>query len=125
MEIETHQTRQHFSSLQLSNFGELLYLFPIFSGNEWYPVGSSAVVAHLPQGCACSGFTNSLLHTSIVTSGYFSQIFSSISLNQLAHSPLTSSINKAFSPTGLPHAGCFFPFHTISLFFVNPTNGCA
>jgi len=40
-----------------------------------------------------------LLHTSVVTSGYFSQSCSSISLNQLAHSPLTSSINKAFSPT--------------------------
>jgi len=26
-EIETHQTRQHFSSLQLSNFGELLQIY--------------------------------------------------------------------------------------------------
>ncbi|XDV28292.1 hypothetical protein PO909_031635 [Leuciscus waleckii] len=58
------------------------------------PVGSSAVVAHPPQGCACCGFTNALLHTSVVMSGYFSQSCSSISLNQSAHSPLTSSINK-------------------------------
>ncbi|XDV24477.1 hypothetical protein PO909_028631 [Leuciscus waleckii] len=85
-------------------------------------VGSSAVVAHPPQGCACCGFTNALLHTSVVTSGYFSQSCSSISLNQSAHSPLTSSINKASSPTGLPHTGCFSLF---TPFFVNPRNGCA
>ncbi|XDV12933.1 hypothetical protein PO909_001479 [Leuciscus waleckii] len=54
-------------------------------------VGSSAVVAHPPQGCACCGFTNALLHTSVVTSGYFSQSCSSISLNQSAHSPLAST----------------------------------
>ncbi|XDV18425.1 hypothetical protein PO909_024123 [Leuciscus waleckii] len=86
------------------------------------PVGSSAVVAHPPQGCACCGFTNALLHTSVVRSGYFSQSCSSISLNQSAHSPLTSSINKAFSPTGLPHTGRFSLF---TPFFVNPRNGCA
>uniref|UniRef100_A0A8C1JPF1 RING finger protein 207 n=1 Tax=Cyprinus carpio TaxID=7962 RepID=A0A8C1JPF1_CYPCA len=39
-----------------------------------------------------------------------------------AHSPLTSSINKAFSPTGLLHTGCFSLF---TPFFVNPRNGCA
>jgi len=66
--------------------------------------------------------TNALLHTSVVTSGYFSQSCSSISLIQSAHSPLTSSINKAFSPTGLPHTGCFSLF---TPFFVNPRNGCA
>jgi len=97
-EIENHQTRQHFSSLQLSNFGELLQfsLFFICSGDEWYPVGSSAavVVPHPPQDCACCGFPNALLHTSVVTSGYFSQSCSSISLNQSTHSPLTSSINN-------------------------------
>ncbi|MBN3311085.1 WASF1 protein, partial [Amia calva] len=49
------------------------------------------------------------------------QSCSSISLNQSAHSPLTSSINKAFSPTGLPHTGCFSLF---TPFFVNPRNGC-
>jgi len=68
-------------------------------------VGSS--VAHLPQGYACCGFTNALLHTSVETSGYFSQSCSSINLNQSAQSPLTSSINKAFSPTGQLHTGCF------------------
>jgi len=45
----------------------------------------------------------------------FQSSFSSISLNQSAHSPLTSSINKAFLPTGLPHTGCFFPFSHHSL----------
>jgi len=54
--------------------------FPVCSGDEWYPVGSSAVVAHPPQGCACCGFTNALLHTSVVMSNYFSQSCSSISL---------------------------------------------
>jgi len=29
------------------------FQFPICSGDEWYPVGSSAVVARLTQGCAC------------------------------------------------------------------------
>jgi len=72
---------------------KFLPLFSICSGDEWYPVGSSAVVAHPPQGCC--GFTNALLHTSVVTSGYFSQSCSSTSLNHLAYSPLTSSINKA------------------------------
>jgi len=48
-----------------------------------------------------------------LSSGYFSRSCSSISLNQSAHSPLTSSINKAFLPTGLPHTGCFLLFHTI------------
>jgi len=93
----------------------------ICSGDEWYPVGSSAVVAHPPQGCACCG-VNALLHTLVVTSDYFSQSCSSISLTQSAHSPLTSCINKAFLPTGLPHTGCFSLF---TPFFVNPRNGCA
>jgi len=91
--------------------------FPICSEDEWYSVGSSTVVDHLPQGCVCCSFTNALLHTSVVTSGYFSQNCSSISLNQLAHSPLTSSINKAFSLTGLLHTGCFSLF---TPFFINP-----
>jgi len=51
----------------------LVASFPICSGDEWSQVESSAVVAHPPQGCACCGFTNSLLHTLVVASGYFSQ----------------------------------------------------
>jgi len=90
---------------------KLYPLFPICSGDEWYPVGYSAVEAHPPQSCACCSFTNHLLHTSVVTIGYFSQSCSSISLNQSAHPPLTSSINKAFSPIGLLHTGRFFPSH--------------
>jgi len=45
----------------MSNFGELLQIvafFPIRSGDEWLPGGSSAVVAHPPQGCVRCGFTN-------------------------------------------------------------------
>jgi len=85
------------------------FLHNIFSGDKGYQVGSSDVVAHQPHGCACCGFTYALQH--------FSQSCSSISLNQSAHSPLTSSINKVFSHTGLPHTGCFSLF---TPFFVNP-----
>jgi len=108
------KSRQHFSSLQLSNFGELLQIVASFflfvvemSGTRWGHLLFSS------QGCACCGFTNALLHILVVTSGNFSQSCSFISLNQSAHSDLTSSINKAFSPTGLPHTE----------FFVNPRNG--
>jgi len=94
----------------------------ICSGHKWQPVGSSAVVAHPPQSCACCGFTNAWLHTWVVKNGYVSQSCSSISLNQSVYSPLTYSINKAFSPTGLLHTRCFSLF---TPFFVNPRNGCA
>jgi len=73
------------------------------SGTRWV---FFAVVAHLPQDYACCGFTNPLLHTSAVTSVYIRQSCSSISLNQLANSPLTSSINNAAYWK-------FFPFHTV------------
>jgi len=62
-EIETYQTRQHFSSLQLSNFRELLQIVASFSSffleEMSGTVGSSAVL--------CCSFTNALLHTSVVT----------------------------------------------------------
>jgi len=49
------------SIFQLSNFGEPFVSYP-------------------PPGCACCGFTNALLHTSVVTGGYFSLSCSSFSL---------------------------------------------
>jgi len=45
-------------------------LFPICNGDEWYPVGSSALVAHPPQGCVCCGFTNAFRHSSVAMIGY-------------------------------------------------------
>jgi len=44
---------------------------------------------------------------SVVTSGYFSQSCSSISLNQSAHSPLTSNMNKAFTESAYSALGLF------------------
>lgn len=71
--------------------------------------GSPAAVAHPPHGCC--GVTNALLRSSVLTSRYFSQSCSSISRNQSARSPLTSSINKAFSPSGLQRTGWFSFLH--------------
>jgi len=44
-EIETHQTRQSYFNLLLSNFGVLV---------DWHPVCSSAAIAHLLQGMLCA-----------------------------------------------------------------------
>ncbi len=108
-EIETHQTRQRFSNLLLSNFGEPVHL-----------VWSSAAVAHLLQGLTCYAFRDGILHTLVVTSGYLS--YCSVIFNQSAHSPLTSDINKAFSSTQLLLTGYVLFFR---LFSVNPRDGCA
>ncbi len=69
-EIETHQTRQRFSNLLLSNFGE--------------PVLISAAVAHLLQGSTCCAFRDVILHTLVVTSGYLSYCCLSIISNSLS-----------------------------------------
>ncbi|KAJ8388227.1 hypothetical protein AAFF_G00135980 [Aldrovandia affinis] len=45
--------------------------------------------------------------------GYLSYCRLPVSLNQSGHSPLTSLINKVFSPTELPLTGCFLFFCTI------------
>ena len=82
---------------------------------------SSAAVAHLLQGSTCCVFRDALLHTSVVTSGYLSSCCLSISSNQSGPSPLTSGINKAFSPTELPLTGYFLFFGPFS---VNPRDGC-
>ncbi len=51
---------------------------------------SSAAVAHLLQGSMCCLFRDGILHTLVVTSGYFSYCCLSIISNQSAHSPLAS-----------------------------------
>ncbi len=93
-EIETHQTRQHFSNLLLSNFGEPVWIVATVSCLSWqerHPVWSSAAVAHLLQGLACCAFREGILYTLVVMSGYLSYCCLSIISNQFAHYPLTST----------------------------------
>ncbi len=55
-EIETHQTRQRFSNLLLSNFGEPVLIVASVSCSKLIgaaPVWFSAAVAHLLQGSTC------------------------------------------------------------------------
>ncbi len=99
-EIENHQTRQPFSHLLLVSLCELLQ-FPVLSWQDWHPVWSSAAVTHLLQGSTCCAIRDALLHTLLVTSDCLSYCCHSISSSQSGHSPLTSGIDKAFSPTEL------------------------
>ncbi len=83
-EIETHQTRQRFSNLLLSNFGEPVWILASVSCSRWqerHPVWSSAAVAHLLQGSMCCAFRDGILHTLVVTSGYLSYCCLSIISN--------------------------------------------
>ncbi len=113
-----------FSNLLLSHFGELVRKpsFAVLSWQERHPVWSSAAVAHLLQGLTCCAFRDGILHTLVVTSGYFSYRCLSIISNQSAHSPLSSDINKAFSSKQLPLTGHFLFFGPFS---INPRDGCA
>ncbi len=83
---------------------------------------SSAAVTHLLQGSTCCVFRDGILHTLVVTNGYFSYCGVSIISNQSAHSPLTSDIKKALSSTQLPLTGYFIFFGPFS---VNPRDGRA
>ncbi len=118
-EIKTHQTRQRFSNLLLSNFGEPVVASIscscfLSSWQEQHPVWSSAVVAHLLQGSTCCVFRDGILHILVVTSGYLSYCCLSIISNQSAHSSLTSDINKACSSTQLPLTGyLYFSDHSL------------
>ncbi len=125
-EIETHQTRQRFFNLLLSNFGEPVWIVssvscPVLIWQERHPVWSSAAGAHLLQGSTCCVFRDGILQILVVTSGYLSHCCLSIISNQSAHSPLTSDINKTFSSTQLPLTGYFLFFRPFS---VNPRDGC-
>ncbi len=94
-EIETHQTRQCFSNLLLSNFGEpvriviLCFLFLADrSGTRCgllllLPICFSFWCVVLSEMVFC--------HTLVVTSGYLSYCCLFIISNQSAHSPLTST----------------------------------
>ncbi len=88
----SQQTKQPFSNLLLSNFGEPVLIaypqFPVLSWNEW----SSAAVAHLLQG-----LRDVLWLTSVVTSGYLSHCCLSICLKQSGHSLGPYEIRFIFS----------------------------
>ncbi len=115
-EIETHQTRQRFSNLLLSNFGDPVQIvasvFLFLADRSGTPVWPSGAVAHLLQVSTCCAFRDGILHTLVVMSGYLSYCCLSIISNQSAHSPLTSDINKVFLSTQLPLPG-YFLFRTI------------
>ncbi len=123
-EIETRQTRQCFSNLLLSNFGEPVWIVASVSCS--YLTGAAPGVVFCScspsaSGFRCCAFRDGILHILVVKCGYLSYCCLSIISNQSAHSPLTSDINKAFSSTQLPLTGCFLFFGPIS---VNPRDGC-
>ncbi len=92
-EIETLQTRQHFSNLLLSNLGEPVWIVASVSccWQERHPVWSSAAVAHLLQGSTCCAFRDGILHTLVVTSVIWVTVVLSIISNQyILLWPLTS-----------------------------------
>ncbi len=93
--IETRQTRQRFSNLLWSNFGEPVWIVAsvllVLSWQERHPVWSSAAVAHLLQGSMCCAFRDGILYTLVVTSGYLSYCCLSVISNQSANSSLTST----------------------------------
>ncbi len=125
-EIETHQTRQRFSNLLLSNYGEPVRIVASVSFLSWqerHPVWSSAAVAHLLQGSTCCAFRDGFLHTLVATSGYLSYCCVSIISNQAAHCPLISDINKAFSQARNYHSLDIFSL--FGPFSVNHRDGCA
>lgn len=80
----------------------------------------ACVVSNLLKGSMCCVFRDVLLHTFVVTSHYLSYCFRPIILNQVGYSPLTSNINKAFSPRGLQLIGYFL---FCSRFSPNPRDG--
>ncbi len=126
-EIEPHQTRQRFSNLLLSSFGESVWIVSSVSCS--YLTGAAHGVVFVVFCCwspSASGFEvlcvqRCILHTLVVTSGYLSYCCLSIISDQSVHSPLTSDINKAFSSTQLPLTGYFLFFGPFS---VNPRDGC-
>lgn len=75
-EINTHQTSQCFFSNHLFNFGspwKLYSQFPVCSWKqEWHPAWSAVCIL---QGLTWCAFGEGVLHTSVVTKGYFIHFF--------------------------------------------------
>ncbi len=124
-EIETHQTRQTFSTIFYCPVLVILCeLYPpcaVLIWPERHPVWSSAAGVHLLQDSMCCVFRDGILQILVVTSDYLSYCCLSIISNQSVHSPLTSDINKAFSSTQLLLTGYFLFFEPFS---VNTRDGC-
>ncbi len=123
-EIKTHPTRQRFSNLLLSSFGDPVWI--VSSVCCSYLTGAAPGVVFCCWSPSASGFDvlyvqRCILHTLVVTSGYLSYCCLSIISNQSVHSPLTSDLNKTFSSTQLPLTGYFLFFRPFS---VNPRDGC-
>lgn len=97
--------RVDFSLLQLSNCGE-----PV-STEAWI---SCALLTEIEHSQSTSGFEVLCIqrclsvhrYYMIISHGYYCHC--PVSLQQSVQSPLTSLINKAFLPTEMPLAGCFF-----------------
>lgn len=79
---------------------------PVVRWQEWTPLWSYAAVAHL-------SFWDAPLHGTIVKSGNLTYCCLPVSLNQSTHSPLTSLINKVFSPVDLPLSRCCSSQHCL------------
>lgn len=99
-ENKTAQTKQPYSSLLSSNFGQLMQ--PVASGFCPWPTGVTLCLVF----CCCSPCImfkgeDALLHTLVLTCGYLSYCWPSITTNQSSHSPLIYRFIKAFLPTQL------------------------
>lgn len=80
------KTRQHFPNLLLTNFFLHKFILSFLFRQEWNPVWSSAAVAHVLQGS-----TSRIFRDAFLPSGYLSYCCLRISLQQSAHSPLTTA----------------------------------
>jgi len=104
----------------LGSLCELLYSLSFqFLSDRSVTGVCSAAGALLLQGLTCCVFRDALLH--LGCNSLFELILFFYQLNQSDHSPLTSGINKAFSPTILPLTAYFLFFGPFS---VKPRDGC-
>lgn len=82
---------------------------------SWNLESCSWLTGEAPSVVFCCCFTDVHLHSMIVTSGYLNYSCLPINSNQSGHSPLTSDINKAFSPEKLWLAEYFHFFRPFSV----------
>ncbi len=121
-EIETHQTRQRFSNLILSNSVDPVWIVSSVSCS--YLTGAAPGVVFCCWSPSASGFD--VLCVQRWCSAYLGcnewlfELLSIISIQSVSRS-LTYDINKAFSSTQLPLTGYFLFFRPFS---VNPRDGC-
>ncbi len=121
-EIETHQTRQRFSNLLLSGFGDPVWIVSSVSCS--YLTRAAPGVVFCCCSTSASGFD--VLCVQRWYSAYigcnewlFELLLPFYHLYPVC--PFSSDINKAFSSTRLPLTGYFLFFGPFS---VNPRDGC-